>query len=127
MSSHKGFVQEDFLCLQTLRDNGEKIATVVWSVELDGKIWIRTAKSTGKIRRIRKNSEIFAAACEGDGTLLSQEEPFVGVLSTDSSIGTRVDELLRLKYGALADSTFTKADSEKIYIRLDHFYPGASR
>ncbi len=109
----------NFLRLETYRTSGEAVSTIVWAVELKDQIWVRTAKRTGKVRRIRENHKVSLAPCGNDEAPVGESQAYLATLFEDAKIGALIDSLLREKYGAVADSTFTLRESEKIYIGLE--------
>jgi PPOX class probable F420-dependent enzyme len=74
-----------YIALTTYRRDGRPVTTPVWAVPLDGKLYVVTAKTTGKARRIEatgrvrfapsnlKGSEILGAWQEGTGRIVQDE------------------------------------------------------
>ena len=44
-----------FIALTTYRKNGTSVMTPVWFVQRDGKLFIWTAKDSGKVKRLKNN------------------------------------------------------------------------
>lgn len=47
-----------YLNLSTFRKNGAPVVTTVWFVLADDKIYVWTAKDSGKVKRIRNNAKV---------------------------------------------------------------------
>lgn len=65
-----------FILLKTFRKSGAAIATTMWFALHDGKLYVNTGGSTGKMKRIRNNGHVQVTPCTrfgivlGDGTEL---------------------------------------------------------
>ena len=44
--------------LTTFRKSGNEVPTPVWFVVLEGKLYVRTEASSGKVKRIRNNGRV---------------------------------------------------------------------
>lgn len=69
MSGLAQFAGQKYLSLETYRKNGEPVRTPVWFVESNGALYVRTAESTGKYRRIRNNPSVQVAPCDMRGNV----------------------------------------------------------
>jgi PPOX class probable F420-dependent enzyme len=60
MSSEKlgVFEGQKYLCLETYKKSGEGVKTPVWFVVSDGIIYIATAASSGKVKRLKHNKSV---------------------------------------------------------------------
>ena len=47
-----------YIALTTYRRDGRPVTTPVWAVSLDGKIYVFTARSTGKAKRVRATGRV---------------------------------------------------------------------
>jgi PPOX class probable F420-dependent enzyme len=47
-----------YIALTTYRRDGGAVTTPVWAVSLDGKIYVFTASSTGKAKRVRATGRV---------------------------------------------------------------------
>jgi uncharacterized protein len=63
------FAGQKYLSLETYRKSGEPVRTPVWFVESNGILYVRTAKSTGKYKRIRNNGSVQVAPCDMRGAI----------------------------------------------------------
>jgi PPOX class probable F420-dependent enzyme len=60
MSSEKlaVFEEQKYLCLETYKKTGQAVKTPVWFVISDGIIYIATAESSGKVKRLKNNKSV---------------------------------------------------------------------
>ena len=93
---------ESYISLKTYRKNGEGVATPVWFAENDGKLYIITVHTTGKVKRIRNNPQVEVAACDGRGQLKDGAE-YVTAQATilPETQNSYADGILLKKYGLL--------------------------
>lgn len=56
-----------YISLTTYRKTGEAVATPVWTVPIDDKIYVSTGAQTGKVKRLRNNTEATVALCDMRG------------------------------------------------------------
>ncbi len=56
-----------YIALTTYRRDGRPVTTPVWSAPLAGKLYVVTAESTGKARRLRATGRVRFAACNMSG------------------------------------------------------------
>lgn len=68
-SSSSQFTGKRYISLETFRRNGGSIKTPVWFVEESDRLYVWTAQSSGKARRIRNNSRVRIAPCSVTGKL----------------------------------------------------------
>lgn len=62
-----------FVQLTTFRKNGAGIPTPVWFAPDQGKLYMMTINTTGKIKRIRNNGRVILAPCNGRGKVLGEQ------------------------------------------------------
>ena len=60
---------EHYVSLTSFRRDGTPVATPVWVIAHDGRLYVWTGARTGKVRRIRGNPEVTLAACTARGTV----------------------------------------------------------
>ena len=60
MSSEKltRFEGQKYLCLETYKKSGQGVKTPVWFVISDGIIYVATAESSGKVKRLKHNKSV---------------------------------------------------------------------
>jgi PPOX class probable F420-dependent enzyme len=95
------FADQKYLNLETFRASGDAVRTPVWFVQdgLDGKIYVRTTNSSGKVKRIHRNQRVNIMACGQSGEPLGTWVPAQARELTDNLTAERVRELLFQKYG----------------------------
>jgi len=86
--------------LVTFRKSGAEVATPVWFVVAEGRIFVRTLTHFGKVKRLRNNAAVRFAACDWDGDVSGpwfngQAELIPG---SDDRIAS-IDNLLDGRYG----------------------------
>jgi len=52
------FEGQKYLCLETYKKNGQGVKTPVWFVISDGIIYVATAESSGKVKRLNNNKSV---------------------------------------------------------------------
>jgi uncharacterized protein len=102
MTSHQ------YLNLETFRKSGVGVKTPVWFVVEGSSIFIRTAASSGKVKRLRRNPCVNIAPCRANGSLLGEWVQAEAREVTDQKVRRRVEKLLDKKYG-LATKLFSIA------------------
>lgn len=93
------FENQPYLNLETYRKNGQAMPTPVWFVENAGRLYVRTVKNSGKVKRIRNNPQVRVAPCKVQGELLGEWLPGRSQLVTDPAEEQQVNRLLSKKYG----------------------------
>ena len=89
-----------YMSLTTFRKNGKPIATPVWFVEKEGKICVWTQVHSGKMKRLRHNSEVSVAPCTMRGKVIGPTvEGLARIVSPQEREEVRL--LLRSKYGLM--------------------------
>ncbi len=58
-----------YVSITSFRRDGTAVATPVWVVPHDGRLYVWTGAQTGKVRRIRRNPDVTLAACTARGTV----------------------------------------------------------
>ncbi len=62
----------EFVVLTTFRKDGREVPTTVWFAHRQGKLYITTTMTAGKIKRIRNNGRVFIAPSDRIGNLLGE-------------------------------------------------------
>lgn len=65
-----GLDRARFIALTTFRANGDPVSTPVLFVEHDGRLRLRTADDTGKVRRLRVDPRVTVAPSDSRGRVL---------------------------------------------------------
>jgi uncharacterized protein len=63
---------ESYLSVTTFKRDGRGVATVVWFIVRDGKVYFRTPGNTGKVKRLRGNRSVNFFACDREGRRVGQ-------------------------------------------------------
>lgn len=95
------FARQQFLNLETFRKSGVPVRTPVWFTQEGDSIFVKTALTTGKVKRIRNNPRVNLAPCKMDGTLLGEWVAATAREVTDEETLRRVDRLMDRKYGLM--------------------------
>ena len=100
MDSFTAVARHQYINLMTFRSSGETIATTVWFVLDNHRIYVRTGHNAGKVKRIRRNSHVIIEPCNSRGVALGPQ------ISADARICVpseyeRINTLLNQKYGVM--------------------------
>ena len=89
-----------YIALTTYRRDGRAVTTPVWAVALDGKIYVFTASSTGKTKRVRATGRVRFAPCSMNGRgILGAWREGTGRVVHDEALQGRALAALQHKYG----------------------------
>ena len=89
-----------YLALTTYRRDGRPVTTPVWAVALEGKIYVFTATSTGKTKRVRATGRVRLAPCSMNGRrILGEWREGTGRVVHDQALQDRALAALQRKYG----------------------------
>lgn len=88
----------EFVLLTTFRKSGVGVPTAMWFAHKQGKLYMVTGRTTGKIKRIRAASRVLLAPCDLMGSVLgSQIEAYAHELPVAQH--AHANALLAEKYG----------------------------
>jgi len=106
----------EFFVLTTYRKDGTAVPTTVWFAHDQGKIYITTSHSAGKIKRVRNNGRVQMTPSDRTGNLLG-EPPVVGNghESTSEERG-QARAVLMQKYGEMFERIAGPDSPERTYI-----------
>ena len=93
-----GFAGQKYLSLETVRKNGQVVATPVWFAESGGVLYVYSLAESGKVKRIRNNSRVRVAPCDMRGNLKGGWVAGTARL-LEGEEARRGDDLLNRKYG----------------------------
>src|SRR5438034_8053322 len=62
-----GLLGQSFMELTTYRKTGQPVATRVWFAEDGGRLYITTAKASGKVKRLRHTARVLVTPCSALG------------------------------------------------------------
>lgn len=92
------FSGQRYITVETFRQNGEGVKTLVWFVERDGKLYIWTIATSGKAKRIRNNPRVRVSPSSvtgrRKGNWVDAEARFV-----EPETSVAITDLIRRKYG----------------------------
>lgn len=94
----KDIKSEKYISLETYRKNNQPVKTPVWFVIKDDLVYVVTREQTGKVKRLRGNSQVKFALCtmtgkvtgewiSGTVKILSEEETMEAVKIRDKKYG----------------------------------------
>ncbi len=86
-----------YLSLESFKRDGTGVATPLWFVTDDSKIFALTDDGSYKVRRIRQNPAVTVAECTAAGHLRSSRVPALAQVLPVSEV-PRVQELMACKY-----------------------------
>ena len=89
-----------YIALTTYRRDGRGVTTPVWAAALDGRLYVVTAESAGKVRRVRATGRVRFAPCNANGRRILGEwqEGTARIVQDDPGRREALDALQR-KYG----------------------------
>ncbi len=100
MDGFADLVTHQYINLITYRKSGETVATPVWFVLENQRVYVYTTRNSGKIKRIRNNAQVLVEPCDARGTPLgAQYQAQARIL--DHNDYARINRLLNQKYGIL--------------------------
>lgn len=93
---------ETYVSVTTFRKSGEPVSTPVWVVADRDRLFVTTAPSSGKVKRVRHTPRVEVAPCDMRGNIV---EGAVSVSATaavrdDTATLDAMDAALKKKYGA---------------------------
>jgi uncharacterized protein len=94
------FAGEKYLSLETLRKSGKEVRTPVWFVENNGMLYVRTAKDTGKYKRILNNKSVRIVPCDMRGKVKGEWTGAEANVAQEDE-ARQAYQLLEKKYGLI--------------------------
>jgi uncharacterized protein len=89
-----------YIALTTYRRDGRPVTTPVWSAPLDDKLYVITARSTGKARRVRATGRVtFASSTMNGRRILGEWQEGTGRIVEDEPRRSEALTALQRKYG----------------------------
>jgi len=68
-----------YALLKTFRKSGDPVPTPIWFANENGKLYITTANTAGKVKRIRNNGRVMLTPCDQRGRLIEGAKEVEGV------------------------------------------------
>jgi PPOX class probable F420-dependent enzyme len=89
-----------YIALTTYRRDGREVTTPVWAASLNGRLYVVTAESAGKVRRVRATGRVRFAPCNANGRRILGDwrEGTARIVQDDPGRREALDALQR-KYG----------------------------
>jgi PPOX class probable F420-dependent enzyme, Rv2061 family len=118
----QAFETAKYMNLETYRRSGEAIRTPVWFVETGGLLFLLTRMDSGKVKRLRHNSEVQVAPCKMNGDLTGEWQPGEASFVESPESIEALRALFDQKYGAAAriSNMFTKLQKKKrIFVKVN--------
>ena len=100
MNPFAALLSHQYINLITYRKSGETVATPVWFVHENERLYVTTGRNAGKVKRIRNHPVVQIEPCDARGTRLG-ERVTAKARILDESDHTRVNQLLNQKYGLM--------------------------
>lgn len=106
--------------LTTFRRSGVAVSTPVWAAEMDGRFYVRSERTAGKIKRLRNNSRVLIAPCTVRG------KPLGAPLEARASVAREereqvAEQALASRYGlgrALFEWAFDRLRIDMCYVEI---------
>ena len=116
------FENQSYLNLETFRKSGVGVQTPVWFVEDGGVLYVRTILNSGKVKRIRNNSQVRVVPSGGRGEPRGEWVQARAVLA-DAGRAETVNQLMKRKYGVQKSmfdllGRFNKSDYATLAIEI---------
>ena len=85
----------EFVLLTTFRKSGVGVPTAMWFAHEQGKLYMVTGRTTGKIKRIRNNGRVSIAPCDLMGNVLG---PPIEAYAHELPVAQHAHAILAQKY-----------------------------
>jgi PPOX class probable F420-dependent enzyme len=115
----------EFALLTTFRKNGGAVPTAMWFAHDQGKLYMVTSATVGKIKRIRNNGRVLLAPCDVRGKVLGEQiEAYAHELPPAQH--EYANALLASKYGAQYEMSSTEEstadyEDDETFIEIERF------
>lgn len=96
MTNDLGYAK--YISVTTFRRNGDPVATPVWTVPINDKIYVSTGSLSGKVKRLRGNDHATVALCDMAGKNVGPQHKATARLVPYAD-KPEVHELMLRKYG----------------------------
>ena len=90
---------ESYINLATFRRNGKAVQTPVWFAVLDGKLYVVTDGTSGKVKRLRATKKVRLASCNAWGGVTGEWLSGTGRIVKEKRQIERAHAALAKKYG----------------------------
>jgi uncharacterized protein len=93
--------RESYVSLETFRKDGSGVKTPVWAAPLEGCLVIFTESKSYKVKRLRNDKRVRAAACDVRGKVRGPWYEGTCRILEDAGEVERAHRAMRAKYGVL--------------------------
>ncbi|MBH0099570.1 PPOX class F420-dependent oxidoreductase [Salinibacterium sp. NSLL150] len=93
---------ETYVSVTTFRKSGEPVSTPVWVVADRDRLFVTTAPSSGKVKRVRHTPRVEVTPCDMRGNIVegAVAVPATAAVRDDTATLDVMDAALKKKYGA---------------------------
>ncbi len=70
---------QQYALLKTFRKNGAAVPTPIWFANENGRLYITTGSTAGKVKRIRNNGRVTLTPCDQRGRILGNGKEVEGI------------------------------------------------
>jgi PPOX class probable F420-dependent enzyme len=95
----RAFADQRYLNLTTFRRDGRTVATPVWFVTHEGRLYVYTEVESGKAKRVRANGRAQIAPSDVRGRPLGAFVPAGARQVSETALRERLEDAFRRKYG----------------------------
>lgn len=95
----EGLRGHKYMSLTTYRQTGKPVATPVWFAQEGDRLYVTTLATSGKVKRLRNNSQVEVAPCDVRGALLGGAVKGAATILNDAADAARANRALNRKYG----------------------------
>jgi uncharacterized protein len=88
-----------YLSVATFRRDGGEVRTPVWFAEAGGKLYVFTAGTSGKVKRLRRSPRARIAACDASGRVEGGWREATARVVGDAATIERARRAMQAKYG----------------------------
>lgn len=106
--------------LTTFRRSGVAVSTPVWAAEADGRFYVRSERTAGKVKRLRNDSRVLIAPCTVRGKPLGAPLEARAIVVPEQREQVAEQALVR-RYGvgrALFEWTFDRLRIDMCYLEI---------
>ena len=109
----------EFIVLTTYRKNGTAVPTTVWFAYDQGKLYITTSTTTGKIKRIRNNGNVKMTPSDRTGNLLGEAQVEGHAHESNAEESSHANAVLSKKYDAMFERITSEHTAQRTYIVVE--------
>lgn len=99
MSALQQFENQQYICIETFRKNGQAVKTPTWFVLESGTLLVWTEATSGKVKRIRNNGKTNIVPSRGDGAPVGEWVSTIVEMDDSIEVLKNTRQKLKRKYG----------------------------